>query len=233
MTMANDPDKLAAWRREQRGVLIARREAIKPEQLLEWRKAMDSHLLRGFPGLRGVKLAICWPYRNEYDARHLAATLRRSGTEILLPVVVARATPLQFREWRPGVAMLKGALGIAYPKDTPLARPQVVLLPMVGFDAAGYRLGYGGGYFDRTLAALDPRPTVIGVVHELARMESIHPQPHDIPVDFVVTERGIYRRDGATLEFLAAPKPGELAPLSSPVCYANSPEIRRDDASKQ
>ena len=233
MTMDNDTDKLAAWRREQRRALIARREAIEPEQLLSWRKAMDGHLLRGFPGLRGTMLAICWPYRNEYDARHLAATLRRSGTVILLPVVVARATPLQFREWHPGAAMLKGPLGIPYPKDTPLSWPQVVLLPMVGFDAAGYRLGYGGGYFDRTLAALDPRPTVIGVVHELANMATIHPQPHDIPLDFVVTERGIYRRDGVKLEFLAAPLQGKPVPLSSPVCYADSTENRLEDGNAQ
>ena len=231
--MVDDINGLAELRSEQRRALIARREAINPEQLLEWRKAIDSHLLRGFPGMRRLSLAICWPYRNEYDARHLAATLRRSGTVTLLPVVVARATPLQFREWQPGVEMRKGALGIPYPKATPISSPQAVLLPMVGFDAAGYRLGYGGGYFDRTLAALDPRPKVIGVVHELARMATIYPQPHDIPVDFVVTERGIYRRDGAGLEFLAAPIQGELAPLSSPVCYANSPEIRRQDGSEQ
>jgi 5-formyltetrahydrofolate cyclo-ligase len=224
--------ELSQWRREQRKLLIARREAIEPQQLLAWRKAIDGHLLRGFPGLRRTTLALCWPYRNEYDARHLAADLRRAGTTTLLPVVVARATPLAFREWHPGVAMIKGPLGIMFPKDTPSRVPQVVLLPMVGFDAAGYRLGYGGGYFDRTLAALDPRPTVIGVAHELSRMETIHPQAHDIAVDYLVTERGVYRRDGA-LEFLAAPSQGNniLAhpePLSSPVCYANSPEIRDD-----
>ena len=228
--MNDDADKLAAWRREQRKLLIAHREAIDAEQLLGLRKAIDEHLLRGFPGLRGARLAICWPYRNEYDARHLAAELRRCGSVIALPVVVARAMPLAFREWHPGVAMLKGPLGIPYPKDTPLIQPQAVLLPMVGFDAAGYRLGYGGGYFDRTLAALDPRPTVIGVVHELAKMETIHPQPHDIPLDFVVTERGIYRRDEERLEFLARPLlQGMQAPLTSPVCYANAPENRRED----
>ena len=234
MLMADDTDQIAAWRREQRRVLIARREAIEPEALLKRRKAIDAHLRRGFPGLRGAVLAICWPYRNEYDARHLAAELRRCGSVIALPVVVAPATALEFREWHPGVSMRKGALGIAFPANTQAYQPKVVLLPMVGFDAAGYRLGHGGGYFDRTLAALNPRPTLIGVAHELARMETIHPQPHDIPVDFVVTERGIYRRDGARLEFLAAPlQQGEQMPLTSPVCYANSPENRREGGSGQ
>jgi len=72
--------------------------------------------------------------------------------------------------------------------------PDTVLLPMNGWDAQGYRLGYGAGYFDRTLASLAVRPRVIGVTYEIARMETIHPQAWDIPADFVVTERGVYRR---------------------------------------
>jgi 5-formyltetrahydrofolate cyclo-ligase len=218
---------LVAWRREQRKRLIAAREAMGPGELHAKRIAIDGHLRRGFPGLRSATLALCWPYRNEYDARHFAAEMRAAGATTLLPVVVARDTALQFRLWRPGVAMNKGALGIPYPKDTPLGQPGAVLLPMVGFDAAGYRLGYGGGYFDRTLVALHPRPTVIGVAHELARMETIRPQAHDITVDYLVTERGVYRRDNGLLEFLDAPAMSEIS-LSSPVCYANSPEVRPD-----
>lgn len=229
------PPDVAAWRREQRKRLIALREAIEPGQLHEWRLAIDSHLWRAFPGLRGTVIALCWPYRNEYDARHLAARLRAQGSTTLLPVVVARDTPLRFREWHPGVAMARGTLGIPYPVGSPFMQPKAVLLPMVGFDPGGYRLGYGGGYFDRTLEAANPRPTVIGVVHELARMETIHPQAHDIPMDYVVTERGVYRRDGRELALLSAPAGGADAagsprssPLSSPVCYANALDVRRD-----
>ena len=99
-------------------------------------------------------------------------------------------------------------------------RPDSVLVPMLGFDDAGYRLGYGGGFFDRTLAELESRPIVIGIAYEIAHLDTIHPQPHDIPVDWVVTERGIYRRDGERLEFLGAPPPGEPSAYASPVCYA-------------
>jgi hypothetical protein len=98
--------------------------------------------------------------------------------------------------------------------------PDVALVPLVGFDDAGFRLGYGGGYFDRTLAAAARRPVAIGIGYELAHIDTIHPQPHDIAMDWVVTERGIYRRDGARLEFLGAPLAGEPSAVSSPVCYA-------------
>ena len=70
--------------------------------------------------------------------------------------------------------------------------PDVLLMPPVGFDADGYRLGYGGGFFDRTLAAAAPHPLKIGLAREASRIDTIHPQPHDVPMDFVVTERGIH-----------------------------------------
>ena len=98
--------------------------------------------------------------------------------------------------------------------------PTAALVPMNGWDEAGYRLGYGGGFFDRTLASLARKPVVIGVSHELATMETIRPQSWDIPMDWVVTERGVYRRDPDGLAFLGEPGAGEPSPLASPVCYA-------------
>jgi 5,10-methenyltetrahydrofolate synthetase len=134
---------------------------------------------------------------------------------------VAPKQPLAFREWHPGVALATGPLDIPYPKDSPEVTPEAVLLPMNGWDAQGYRLGYGGGFFDRTLAALAKKPIVIGVTYELARMETIQPQPWDIPMDYVVTERGVYRRDPEGLAFLGAPEMGGSGELASPVCYAD------------
>jgi len=218
--MSTIPADIAAWRKTLRKSLIERRQAVDATTLESWRLAMDSHLTRGFPGLGKGVLALCWPYRNEYDARHIAAKARAAGATTVLPVVLASATPLIFREWHPGTALAKGALGIPYPAEGPEITPDTVLLPMVGFDAAGFRLGYGGGFFDRTLAAMTKRPVVIGVVHELGKLPSIHPQPYDIPVDYVVTERGIYRRDDDKLAFLGAPAAGTASPLASPVCYA-------------
>jgi hypothetical protein len=92
---------------------------------------------------------------------------------------------------------------------------------MNGWDGMGYRLGYGGGFFDRTLAGLAKKPVTIGVSYELARLDTIHPQPWDIPVDYVVTERGVYRRDPEGLAFLEAPEASGSGTLASPVCYAD------------
>lgn len=189
---------------------------------------MDAHLERAFPGLARARLAFCWPIRGEYDARHLARRLREAGAVTALPVVVAPRTPLIFREWHPGVELAKGPLDIPYPVGSAEIVPQVVLLPMNGWDAQGYRLGYGGGFFDRTLAALADKPVVIGVSYELARMDTIRPQSWDVPMDYVVTERGVYRRDDARLAFLGAPEPQGDAALASPVCYADERVVRGD-----
>ena len=94
------------------------------------------------------------------------------------------------------------------------------VLPMIGWDEAGHRLGYGGGFFDRTLASLAKKPVVIGVSYELVKMKTIRPQNWDIPLDWVVTERGTYRRDPEGLVFLGEPVAGEPGSLASPVCYA-------------
>ena len=215
-----DGDTLKSWRKAQRERLIRERSALDHETLERWRHRIDGFLERSFPGLAGRRVAFCWPIRAEYDARHLAKTLRERGSLTALPVVVAPRQPLVFREWHPGVVLGSGPLGIPYPVGSELVVPTAMLLPMLGWDEAGYRLGYGGGFFDRTLASLPNKPVIIGVSYELARMPTIHPQTWDIPMDWVVTERGTYRRDPEGLVFLGEPVAGEPSALASPVCYA-------------
>jgi len=209
------PSEISAWRRSERAKLRAQREALAVEALADLRARIDQHLERAFGDLVHGVVAFCWPYKNEYDARHLAAALRRRGATTALPVVVAPKTPLVFREWHPGVSLDEGPLGIPYPVGSPELWPDNVLLPMLGWDGSGYRLGYGGGFFDRTLAASERRPRVIGIAYEQAYLPTIHPQPWDIPLDFVVTERGVYRREPQGLKFLDNPQA-----FSSPPCYA-------------
>jgi 5,10-methenyltetrahydrofolate synthetase len=213
-------DELKSWRKAERDRLIAARERLDPATLELFRQHIDAHLWRSFPGLAVAKLAFCWPIRKEYDARPLTQKLRERGAVTALPVVVAPRQPLVFREWHPGATLASGPLGIPYPVGSDPVVPTAALVPMNGWDEAGYRLGYGGGFFDRTLASLVKKPVVIGVSYELARMKSIRPQSWDIPMDWVVTERGIYRRDPEGLVFLGEPPAGEPSALASPVCYA-------------
>ena len=195
-----------SWRKTLRSELLARRQALPADQVQACRLSMDRHLQHGFPDLAKGVAAFCWPIRKEYDARHLMRDLRRRGATTALPVVLAPKSPLVFREWHPGVAMALGKLDIPYPATGAELRPDTVLLPMNGFDRQGYRLGYGGGFFDRTLEALrDRKPLVIGVTYESCAIETLHPQPWDIPVDYVVTERGLYRRNPDALAFLGEP----------------------------
>ncbi|HUQ26094.1 MAG TPA: 5-formyltetrahydrofolate cyclo-ligase [Burkholderiales bacterium] len=224
--MASHPPDLKAWRRAERQRLIAARTALPPATLEAWRQRIDRYLELSFPGLANSRLAFCWPIKGEYDARHFARTLRDKGALTALPVVLAPRTPLVFREWHPGVELAHGPLDIPYPANSSEITPSGVLLPMNGWDKDGYRLGYGGGFFDRTLASLEKKPVVIGVTYEMARMETIHPQSWDIPVDYVVTEAGVYRRDPEGLAFLGQPQAGEGSALASPVCYLG--EVTRD-----
>jgi 5-formyltetrahydrofolate cyclo-ligase len=215
------PDELKAWRKAERARLIGERERLDAATLDRWRRCIEATLERSFPGLSAAKVAFCWPMRGEYDARPLADTLRARGAVTALPVVIAPGQPLAFREWHPGVALASGPLGIPYPASSEPVVPTAMLVPLNGWDEAGYRLGYGAGFFDRTLATLPGPPVAIGVGYELARITTIYPQAWDVPMDWIVTERGVYRRDPGGLAFLGRPEPGRPSPLASPVCYAD------------
>src|ERR1043166_1418585 len=137
-------DTLKSWRKAQRERLIRERSALDHETLERWRHRIDGFLERSFPGLAGRRVAFCWPIRAEYDARHLAKTLRERGSLTALPVVVAPRQPLVFREWHPGVELAKGALDIPYPVGSQELVPEAVLLPMNGWDARGFHSVPGG-----------------------------------------------------------------------------------------
>src|SRR5258706_2292114 len=196
--------EIREWRKLKRAELIAQREALDDERRRQMNAAITAHIEAGFALLAGMTVGFCWPFKNEFDARFAIRHFRELGAAAALPVVVAKATPLQFRAWWPGAPMTTGVYDIPIPDGTPLVVPDAAIVPMNGFDTQGYRLGYGGGYFDRTLAATMPRPLAIGVSFELARLPTIRPQPHDVPMDFVVTEAGIYVARDAQLARISA-----------------------------
>ncbi len=199
MTM---PDSIKQWRREQRAELLARRVAAGTDQRREWADAMTASLLEGFPFLHSLVVGCYWPFQGEFDPRFAIHRLRERGARAALPVVMQKGAPLQFREWWPGVNTTKGVFNLPVPDGTEVLTPQALLIPPIGFDLHGYRLGYGGGYFDRTLAAMAPQPLKIGVAFELSRISTIQSQPHDIPMDFIVTEAGVHIVGQAGLELI-------------------------------
>ena len=193
MTDPAAADALRSFRNALRNRLIAAREALPAELHAQRSRQIERHLGALVDVLSPAVLAFCWPFRGEFDARALVAARLPGGLRACLPVVVVdNGLPLEFREWSPQSEMIEDRYGIHIPARGETLRPDAILMPLNAFDAAGYRLGYGGGYFDRSLAALSPRPRAVGVGFELARVSSIRPQAYDLPMDFIVTEAGAF-----------------------------------------
>lgn len=188
--MKNPDENSTVWRQALRREMLARRAAMSPERHAEFSAAIVAHLLAALPDALGKVVGFCWPVKNEPDVR---AVLARWHCFAALPVVVGADEPLAFRAWHPHTPLQPDRYGIPSPTGGEWLFPDILLLPLNGFDAAGYRLGYGGGYFDRTLAALAPRPLAVGVGFEINRVDSIRPQAHDQRLDWIVTEAGAFR----------------------------------------
>jgi len=194
--------ELAQWRKTQRSALLAQRCAASDADHVRWSAAIDAQLRQAFALDAPWVVGFCWPYQAEFDARPFAAWLRARGVQTALPVVVAKGQPLEFRAWWPGVAMAPGVYDIPVPVGTDVLVPDVLLVPPVGIGPAGDRLGYGGGFFDRTLAAITPPPITIATAFELSRVATTHPQAHDILMDLVVTETGVQGLENGVLQGL-------------------------------
>jgi 5,10-methenyltetrahydrofolate synthetase len=192
MSCPEDDADWRALRGELRARLIAAREALPAAGHAALSRRIEG-ALEAFLGTLPIRtLGFCWPFRAEFDARPLVLRALARGRRACLPVVVDSDAPLAFREWTPRSEMLEDRYGIHVPAAGATLRPDAILMPLNAFDAGGHRLGYGGGYFDRTLAALSPRPLAIGVGFELARVDSIRPRAHDLRMDTIVTEAGIF-----------------------------------------
>ena len=195
-------DRVTQWRRRRRAELVARRLAVSAAARRRWSATIADFLRGGCAALAGRTIGVYSPFRGEPNVRAAIDHWRAIGATTALPVVVARGAPLEFRAFWPGVRMRRGVFGLPIPLRTPVVTPQVLLMPMVAFDAQAYRLGHGGGYFDRTLAALAPPPLKIGIAFELSRIATIRPQAHDVPMDLIVTEAGIHLVTGVGLELV-------------------------------
>jgi len=162
------------------------------------RLAIRDRYLATFDPPPGTVVSAFWPMPGELDLRPLLEALHARACVCALPVVVARNTPLLFRSWEPATTLVTSRFGIAEPgPDRPAVRPQHALVPLLAFDDDGYRLGYGGGFYDRTLAALrgdGGGPFVaIGVGLEAQRRPLLPREPFDARLDWLLTEEGVRR----------------------------------------
>jgi 5-formyltetrahydrofolate cyclo-ligase len=187
-----------SFRKTKRAELLARRNELSAHDRKQYAQSLTAHLLATLELRPNIVLGFYWPIRGELDLRDFALRHVAAGGTAALPVVVAKDAPVEFWQWQHGTAMQRGFWSIPVPASRRSVVPEVLLIPLVGYDAAGYRLGYGGGYYDRTLAAAVPRPLCIGVGYDDSALATIHPQPHDVPMDLIVTERRVLHPAAAT-----------------------------------
>ena len=195
MTVLLTPPVMAQrkqWRQECLGM----RMNIKPSLREEYDKTIFITLKTLLLPRTGI-LGFAYPIQGEYDMRPLINTWlgMNKNCRSALPVVLGKGEPLRFREWTPTSTMRTAGFGTQIPETGEWLQPDILLIPLVGYDNNGYRLGYGGGYYDRTLANWHPSPLKIGVGYSICALDSIFPAEHDVRMDWIVTEKN-------TLSFL-------------------------------
>lgn len=190
MASLTRPVATADARRRARAELLAARRAMPATT----RRAADAAIRARLSVLLASRawplgervIAAYWPMQGEPDLRPLFADWAATGARLALPAVVERGAPLRFARHAPGDALRQGEHGTLEPAGDEWLAPDVVIVPCVGFSDAGWRLGYGGGYYDRTLAGLSA--LVVGVAYEGSGIQGLRPEPHDVALDFVVTQ---------------------------------------------
>lgn len=181
-TMPENTAQKSALRRE----LLANRQAIPAEVRRAGDAAIGRHVLAWQQAHPVRSLGVYWPIRGEPDLRDCYAALSARGVGLALPVVVDKNAPLRFLAWKPGDAMAQDTFGVAIPAAGHEVQPNALLIPCVGFNGQRFRLGYGGGFYDRTLACAG-RPVTVGIGYACLRRE-FEADAHDVALDFIITE---------------------------------------------
>jgi 5-formyltetrahydrofolate cyclo-ligase len=170
----------------------AARAALSSEDRADAAKAVAGHFFESVAFGPDDGIAGYWRIRDELDCQAILVRLMDSGQKVLLPVVQGDNEPLDMRVWEADAPLYEAGFGTLAPSDlAPRAVPDLVLMPLLGFDNAGTRLGYGGGYYDRTLAVLPKKPLLVGLAFAAQELAHIPRDAHDVPLDMVITEAGI------------------------------------------
>ena len=189
------PADIPIWRKYKRVELLARRASLSTQEHREKSAQILDSVWSMHDQITGI-VGLYWSYKGEVDIRPLIGKLLDHGHSLALPVVMGRGRPLQFKSWKAGDIMAAGVYGIPYPSEGAVVEPDTLIVPLLGFDKACYRLGYGGGFYDRTLARRREQIHTIGVGFENARLETIFPQNFDIPLDVIITEGSVCSQIG-------------------------------------
>jgi 5-formyltetrahydrofolate cyclo-ligase len=169
--------------------LLAQRRNIPADTRARWDADICRHIVAWWQQAQVPAVGVYWPLRDEPDLHPAYAELARLGVRLLLPVVLQRHAPLDFAAWNIGEPLHKDAMGIAVPADLRIeAPPPALLVPCLGFNPQGYRLGYGGGFYDRTLEK-QPRPATVGIAYACLAA-AFGSDSHDIALDRIITEAG-------------------------------------------
>ncbi len=186
-----DDDRCSDAKGLARQGALARRRGSNAVQAAS---GFSAHVLAHCPPVTGAIVSGFWPIGDEIDVRPLMLALAQFGHELCLPETPKRGLPLIFRRWVPGEALVAGRFGTSHPVGDVVV-PDFVLVPLLAFDRAGNRLGYGGGYYDRTLTGL-PGAFRLGCAFACQEVPAVPVGPKDERLDAVATELGVIRMDG-------------------------------------
>lgn len=205
MTDYAENQALKANLRREAGARRKQAHAAHPQAGL----ALMQHFKNAVDVPPGAAVSGFWPMGEEIDVKPLLAQLHASGHPIGLPVVVKRGEPLVFRRWHPGLELMNGGFGTQVPPaSAPEVVPQVLIVPLLAFDAEGYRLGYGGGFYDRTLDRLRTGsaadPLAVGVAYAAQHVARVPRDDFDQPLDWIVTEKAAHHFASVPSEVIAA-----------------------------
>jgi 5-formyltetrahydrofolate cyclo-ligase len=191
-----DWPEVRTWRRATREKILAARAAIAvPIRQTMARRLMEH--LRVVLTDRPAPISFYWPIKAEPDLRGLMQELDAAGVAVCLPVATKLGAPLTFRPWHKDAAMMRGFWNIPVPATDAEVQPRTLIAPFLGYDGRSYRLGYGGGFFDRTLAKLGAEAQAIGIGWSMFRLKTIQPRAHDIAMSAIVTQTGTVPLDEA------------------------------------
>lgn len=176
---------------------LAARALLDHDERAEAAQAATEHFFKSIELGPADVVAAYWRIRDELDCQPILVRLMDSNQTVVLPAVSGPEAPLDLRVWEQGSALYEAGFGTLAPSElAPRAEPDIVIMPLLGFDSAGTRLGYGGGYYDRTLAIMNKKPRLVGLAFAAQELEYIPRDSHDVPLDAVITEAGI-RQFGA------------------------------------